>query len=214
MPQPPPAIRAAAGGLGALFTRSQSAGPSSCPLCPVLGHANQHSKPCSHRPGQAPPAGGWAAHTHTPGPPSQLPELSQTPCAPTPSHRVTWVLVGTFSDSRPEEDSGVRRGRPLILGSIRENVHPSQGQGTGQVSCRKGGCRSAPWWGLSAQSMFLCQHSLCWPLPDAYGHRQNFPGQSSVTPGTELLHSPKDSAHCVGASQIRSSSLRHQKHLG
>ena len=97
--------------------------------------------------------------------------MSQTPCALTPSHRVTRVLVGTFSDSRPEEDSGVRRGRPLTLGSIRENVHPSQGQGTGQASRRKGGCRSAPWWGLSAQSTLLCQHSLCWPLPDAYGHR-------------------------------------------
>lgn len=211
-PQPPPAIREAARGLGALLTRSQSAGPSSCPLCPALSHANQHSKPCSLRPGQAPPAGGWAAHTHTPGPPSQFPELAQTPCAPIPSHRVARVLVGTFGDSRPEEDSGVQRGRPLTLGSIRENAHPSQGQGTGQASCRKGGCRSAPWWGLSAQSTLLCQHSLCWLLPNASGHRQDFPGQSFVTPGTELLNNPKDSARCVGASQSRSSSLRHQKH--
>lgn len=124
MPQPPPVIRAAAEGLGALLTRSQSAGPSSCPLCPVLGRANQHSKPCSHHPGQAPPAGGWAAHTHTPGPPDQFPELAQTPCAPAPSHRVTRVLVGTFDDSRSEEDRGSERKAPDSRQHQRE--HPPQ----------------------------------------------------------------------------------------
>ena len=115
-------------------------------------------------------------YTHTPqAPQTSFQSWLRPPVPPlhhTESPGSLWVHLMTPGQKR----TGVQRGRPLTPGSIRENTHPSQGQGTGHASHRKGGCRSALWWGLSAQSTLLCQHSLYWPLPDASGHRQDFPG--------------------------------------
>ena len=213
--RPQPAIRAGARGPGALLTHPVCR-PLVLPSLPALGHAKQHSKPCNHHPGWAPPAGA-GRHTH-PRLPDQLPELAQIPSAPTPnapppSHRVTQVLAGTLVDPRPEEDSRAQRGRALALGSTGERAHPGQGQGTGQAPARTGSCGSAAWGSEGPERCPVPAHSLQ-PLPNTSGHWQGFLGQPSMAPGAEPLCRPKASACCVGTSQGGSYSLRHQERSG